>query len=77
MATTSQELNWNSGSKDNYWLVALEKAYGDLPVVEPHAFEALTEDQQEILDDYEQAYEVVAGAYTRLLESFGYKAKFA
>ena len=72
-----RELDWSDDSQDNWWLVALEKAYGDLPVVEPHAFEEdLTDDQKEILDDYEQAYETVAGAYTRLLESFGYKPKF-
>ena len=73
-----RELDWTEVHyKDNWWLIALEKAYGDLPVVEPHAFEEdLTDDQKEILDDYEQAYETVAGAYTRLLESFGYKPKF-
>ena len=72
-----RELDWSDDSKDNWWLVALEKAYGDLPVVEPHAFcPDLTEDQQEILDKYEEAYEGVMDAYVQLVKSFGYKPKF-
>ena len=73
----TRELDWSDGSKDNWWLVALEKAYGDLPVVEPHAFEEpLTEGQKDILDNYEQAYEGVMNAYEQLVKSFGYKPKF-
>ena len=73
-----RELDWTEVHyKDNWWLVALEKAYGDLPVVEPHAFEEdLTDDQTVILDEYEQAYEGVMDAYVKLVKSFGYKPKF-
>ena len=71
-----RELDWSKDSKDNWWLIALEKAYGDLPVVEPHAFEDLTDDQKEILDEYEQAYEGVMDACVKLVKSFGYKPKF-
>ena len=71
-----RELDWSDDSQDNWWLVALEKAYGDLPVVEPHAFADLTDDQTVILDEYEQAYEGVMDAYVKLVKSFGYKPKF-
>ena len=71
-----RELDWSDDSQDNWWVVALEKAYGDLPVVEPHAFADLTDDQTVILDEYEQAYEGVMDAYVKLVKSFGYKPKF-
>ena len=71
-----RELDWTPDSEDNWWLVCLEKAYGDLPVVEPHAFADLTDDQTVILDEYEQAYEGVMDAYVKLVKSFGYKPKF-
>ena len=72
-----RELDWTPDSQDNWWLVALEKAYGELPVVEPHAFEEdLTDDQTVILDEYEQAYEGMMDAYVKLVKSFGYKPKF-
>ena len=73
----NRELDWNPGSDDNWWLIALEKVAGDLPVVEPHAFDpTLNEDQQEIMEDYEQAYEAVMDAYTKLVKSFGYIPRF-
>mgnify|MGYP003138811099 FL=1 len=72
-----RELDWDPDGPDNWWLVALEQAYGDLPVVEPSAFdEPLTDDQKDILDNYEQAYEGVMNAYELLVKSFGYKPKF-
>ena len=72
-----RELDWTPDSEDNWWLVCLEKAYGDLPVVERHAFEdPLTDDQKEILDNYEQAYEGVMDNYVKLVKSFGYKPRF-
>ena len=73
----NRELDWNPHSEDNWWLVALEKVAGDLPVVEPHAFDPTpNEDQKEILEDYEQAYEALMDAYTKLVKSFGYIPRF-
>ena len=64
--------------RDSWWLVALERAVGDLPCREPNAFDyEINADQQGILDEYEQAYELVMEAYAKLLRSFSYKPRFA
>jgi hypothetical protein len=76
MVEKLRELDWSPDSEDNWWLVCLEKAYGDLPVVEPSAFEELTDEQKEILDDYEHAYEGVMEAYVKLVTSFRYNPRF-
>ena len=67
---------------DNVWLVWLEKSIGTLPVREDGQLDSdiepylLTEDQKELLDDYEQAYETIHGLYDKIERSFGYTPKF-
>ena len=74
----AQELNHakERDGGDNYWLVALEQAVGDLPCEEPSAFDDLSEDQKEYLDDYYQLYDQLQENYRCLIESFGYKPRF-
>ena len=63
---------------DNYWLVALERAIGELPCEEPSAFADITlnEEQKEYLQDYYSLYDSIHEKYCCLLESFGYKPRF-
>ena len=67
---------------DNVWLVWLEKSIGTLPVREDGQLDSdiepylLTDEQKELLDDYEQAYETIHGLYDKIVRSFGYTPKF-
>ena len=81
MTLVNQELNYAKEQKggDNYWLVALEKAVGDLPCEEPSAFsdlKPLTDDQKEYLDSYHQLYDQLTETYQAVLQSFGFKPRF-
>ena len=68
--------------KDNVWLVGLEQSIGTLPIREDGQLDSdiepylLTDEQKELLDDYEQAYETIHSLYDKIVRSFGYTPKF-
>ena len=75
-------LKHSGRSSDNRWLVWLEQSIGTLPIREDGQLDSdiepylLTEDQKELLDEYEQAYETIHGLYDKIVRSFGYTPKF-
>ena len=68
--------------KDNRWLIGLEQSVGTLPIRDDSQFDidiepyTLTDDQKEMLNKYEVAYEWMHELYDQIVRSFGYAPRF-